>query len=87
MSIPSKEKLLKLQKKYKTDAAIGDLFGVSRQAVHLWRVKHGIKSLLELTEARNYLINKDFKAGKDVPKLAKKFKMSFSQIYRILKNW
>lgn len=82
-TMPSKEKLLKLQKRYKTDKAIGDSYGVSRQAVYRWRLRHGIRSLRELTEARNYLIKKDRKSGISIAKLVKKYKLSVSHIYRV----
>jgi DNA invertase Pin-like site-specific DNA recombinase len=85
MSIPTKTQLLKLQKRYKTDGAIGDLYGISRQAVHQWRTKYGIRSLRELTEARNYDIRKAYKNGSPVTKIANKFGLSYSQVYRILR--
>jgi hypothetical protein len=84
-SIPIKEHLLNLQRKHKTDAAIGKAFGITRQAVYLWRLKHGIKSLRESTEERNYQIKKDFKEGLSVYKLVKKYKLSLSHIKRLLK--
>ena len=83
--VPTKEKLLKLQKRYKTDRAIGEQFGVTRQAVHLWRVKYGVRSLRELIEARNYQIKKDFKAGIPIKKLVKKYEVCMSLIYRVIK--
>jgi predicted DNA-binding protein YlxM (UPF0122 family) len=85
MPIPTKTQLLKLQKNYKTDGAIGELYGISRQAVHQWRKKYAIKSLRELTEARNYQIKKSFKAGVSAQKLSNKFGLSLSQVYRVLK--
>jgi hypothetical protein len=39
----SKAQLIKLQKKLKTDAAIGEQFGITRQAVHLLRKKFDIR--------------------------------------------
>jgi transposase-like protein len=86
MPIPTKAQLLKLQKNYKTDGAIGELYGISRQAVHQWRKKYMIKSLRELTEARNYQINKSFKSGVSVQKLSDKHGLSLSQVYRIVKK-
>ena len=38
----SKAQLLKLQKKFKTDAAIGEQFGITRQAVHQLRKSMGL---------------------------------------------
>jgi DNA invertase Pin-like site-specific DNA recombinase len=85
--IPTKTKLLRLQKFYKTDQAIGDLFGVTRQTVHQWRMKYGIKSLRDKIEARNYLIKKGFKAGMSVEKLSIKYNLSLSQTYRAIKSF
>ena len=85
--IPTKTKLLRLQKFYKTDQAIGDLFGVTRQSVNHWRMKHGIKSLRDKIEARNYLIKKGFKSGIPVARLSIKYKLSLSQTYRAIKSF
>jgi hypothetical protein len=48
----SKDQLVKLQKKYITDHAIGKLFGISRQAVHQLRNKYGIPPVEEKIAAR-----------------------------------
>lgn len=40
----SKAELIRLQKKLKTDARIGEEFGITRQAIHQLRKKYGIKS-------------------------------------------
>ena len=83
MKIPSKEQLLRLQNKLKTDGAIGRHYGITRQAVFMWRKKYGIRSLRELMESRNYQIKKLFQAGLSVKELVKKFKVSNSTICRI----
>ena len=79
-----KNQLLKLQKKYKTDEAIGRLYGISRQAVHQLRIKYGITPVPDKYKERDDEIVRQYKEGTAVTKLAKRFKMSVSQTYRIL---
>jgi len=79
-----KNQLLKLQKKYTTDAAIGRLYGISRQAVHQLRIKYGIAPVPDKHRERNAEIVRLYKEGTAGTKLAKRFKMSVSQTYRIL---
>lgn len=80
----SKTQLLKLQKKFKTDAAIGEQFGITRQAVHQLRKKYGIESSLADNPERNADIVKLYEGGTSGTALAKKFKLSISQTYRII---
>jgi Mn-containing catalase len=82
----SKQQLIKLQAKYKTDDAIGNLFGITRQAVHQLRNKYGICPLEDKHCERNQEITKAYKAGMPGTKLAKKFRMSVSQVYRIIRG-
>ncbi len=82
----SKQQLIKLQAKYKTDDAIGNLFGITRQAVHQIRNKFGIGPLAEKHADRNAEIAKAYKSGTPGTKLARKFKMSVSQVYRIIRG-
>jgi DNA invertase Pin-like site-specific DNA recombinase len=80
----SKAQLTKLQKKYSTDAKIGDLFGITRQAVHQLRKKYGIDSSIADNPVRNAKIVKLYKAGSSGTALAKKFDLSVSQTYRVI---
>ena len=80
----SKTQLIKLQKKLKTDAAIGEQFGITRQAVHQLRKKYGIESSLADNPKRNADIVKLYAGGASGTALAKKFKLSISQTYRII---
>jgi DNA invertase Pin-like site-specific DNA recombinase len=82
----SKQQLIKLQAKYKTDDAIGALFGITRQAVHQLRNKYGIVPVADKHEDRNDEISKAYKTGMPGTKLAKKFKISVSQAYRIIRG-
>ena len=80
----SKSQLQKLQKKYQTDDAIGKLFGITRQAVHQLRNKYGIAPILDKHKERNAELCKLYKKGMPGTKLAKKYKLSISQTYRII---
>jgi DNA invertase Pin-like site-specific DNA recombinase len=80
----SKGQMEKLQKKYQTDEGIGKLFGISRQAVHQLRTKYGIEPVTEKHADRNHDIVKQYQQGVSGTKLARKFKLSISQAYRII---
>jgi hypothetical protein len=81
----SRSELIKLQRKHTTDAAIGAVFGISRQAVHQLRVKYGIESVSAKNDERNAKILAMHEAGKTGPAIARRFKLSLSQIFRIVK--
>jgi len=80
----SKGQLEKLQKKYKTDEAIGTLFGISRQAVHQLRDKYGITPVRDRNRERNEDVRRWYGQGTSGIMCAKKFKLSISQTYRII---
>jgi MinD-like ATPase involved in chromosome partitioning or flagellar assembly len=80
----SKTQLIKLQKKLQTDAAIGEQFGITRQAVHQLRKKYGIDSSLADNPQRNAEIVNMYQGGASGTALAKKYKLSISQTYRII---
>lgn len=80
----SKADLVKLQKKLVTDAAIGAEFGITRQAVHQLRKKYGIDSSLSNNPERNSEIVSLYEAGTPGTDIAKKYKLSISQTYRII---
>jgi hypothetical protein len=80
----SKTQLIKLQKKYCTDARIGKLFGITRQAVHQLRRKYAVESSIADNPERNAKLVKQYKAGTSGTTLAKKFDLSVSQTYRII---
>ncbi|MBD3393748.1 MAG: helix-turn-helix domain-containing protein [Chitinivibrionales bacterium] len=79
-----KNQLVKLQKKYKTDEAIGRLYGISRQAVHQLRDKYGIAPVADRHGDRNAEIVKLYKQGMAGTRIARKLKLSVSQTYRVL---
>jgi hypothetical protein len=84
MASITKADLLKLQKKYKRDAAIGEQFGITRQAVHQLRKKYGIGSIIEENPERNTEILAMYEGGKTVAAIAKKYDLSISYTYRII---
>ena len=79
-----KQELIKLQKKVRRDQAIGDMFGITRQAVHQLRKKYGIKSVTAENPGRNKEIRGLYKGGKTVAAIAKKTGLSISYTYRII---
>jgi len=80
----TKAQLIRLQKKFKTDAAIGREFGITRQAVHQLRKKYDIQSNLIKNPQRNEDLYNMYKEGISVKKLQKHYKLSCSQTYRII---
>lgn len=82
----SKAELIRLQKKLKTDARIGEEFGITRQAVHQLRKKYGIDSRLSGNKERNSELVQQREAGKSIESLAKKYDLSIPQTYRIIKE-
>ena len=82
----SKSQLITLQKKLKTDAAIGERFGITRQAVHQLRRKYRIDSVIAKNRERNARIVKAHRAGMSGTALSKKYDLSVSQTYRIIKE-
>jgi DNA invertase Pin-like site-specific DNA recombinase len=82
----TKQELIKLQKKYTTDAKIGEVFGITRQAIHQLRKKYDLGSSIADNPERNAEIIKMYKTGKSGTALAKKFDLSISQTYRIIND-
>lgn len=82
----SKNQLLKLQKKYKTDESIGKIFGITRQAVHQLRVKYGVDPVADKHGERDGEVLKLYKSGIPGTRIAKRMRLSVSQTYRIIRN-
>ncbi|MBL8029372.1 MAG: helix-turn-helix domain-containing protein [Fibrobacteres bacterium] len=80
----SKVELIKLQKTLKTDAAIGEKFGISRQAVHQMRQKYGIDYNKGKNKERNEKIAALYKKGVAGTEIADQLDVSISQVYRII---
>jgi hypothetical protein len=82
----SSSQLLKLQKKYRTDASIGKLFGISRQAVHQLRNKYNIPPIQDKYAKRNREILDAYSKGAACTKIARTHKLTVSQVYRIIRT-
>jgi hypothetical protein len=67
-----------------TDAAIGDKFKITRQAVHQLRKKYGIESYIADNPERDAKFVAAYKRGSSGTVLAKNFDLSVSQTYRII---
>ena len=80
----TKTQLITLQKSLKTDQKIGAKFGITRQAVHQLRKKYGVESVIAKNAERNQKILEAYESGVSGTALAKKFKLSISQTYRII---
>lgn len=81
-----KNQLIKLQKKYKTDEEIGRLYNISRQAVHQMRAKYGIFPVQNRLNDRNQEIRRLYAEGVTAIKMSKKYKLSISQVFRIVRG-
>ncbi|MCU0609311.1 MAG: helix-turn-helix domain-containing protein [Chitinispirillaceae bacterium] len=82
----SKGQLEKLRKKYATDEAIGSLYGISRQAVHQLRVRYGFPPIDSNFTKRNEEIVRLYRDGISGNRLAKKYRLSRTQTYRIIRG-
>jgi len=82
----TKSELKKLQRKFSTDNAIGETLGVSRQAVHQLRNKYGIGKVPDRNRVRDAKIKSARKKGTPVNLISERFDLSFSQVYRLLKD-
>jgi hypothetical protein len=80
----SKNQLIKLQKKYKTDESIAALFGITRQAVHQLRTGYGIAPVAEKHSERDNELARLYAEGMTGTRLTQKFSLSLSQVYRIV---
>ena len=84
MAAISKSELIKLQKTLKTDAAIGEKFGITRQAIHQLRKKYGIDSRYVKNDERNAKVIALYKKGMSGTAIAEKVGLSVSRTYKII---
>jgi hypothetical protein len=80
----SKQELIRLQKKLCTDAAIGEKFGITRQAIHQLRKKYGIDSRYAKNDERNNKVVALYKKGLSGTAIAEKVGLSVSRTYKII---
>ncbi len=83
----SKDELIVLQNTLKTDAKIGEKFGISRQAVHQLRQKYGLDYNKIKFKDRDDEVVTLYREGKSGVKVAQQLNISISQVYRILKKY
>ena len=81
----SKTQLIKLQKRYHTDAAVGRLFGISRQAVHKLRRGLQVAPVADKHGRRDFEIARLYRQGRSGAWLARRWRLSVAQVYRILR--
>lgn len=82
----SKNQLLKLRRKYRTDESIARLYGVSRQAIHQLRKRYGIPKAPDEKAERNRAILERWHSGLSKRRIAAETGLSPSQICRILRK-
>lgn len=80
----SKNQLIKLQRKYRTDDSIGELFGISRQAVHQLRRAYDLNPVPNRNHERDDEMIRLYGNGTTGARLAHKFRLSLSQVFRII---
>lgn len=84
--VPTKAKLQQLQKQYGADSNIAEAMGVSSRTVLNWRRQRGVPSIYFKNEIRNIDIKKKNAKGWSVQRICRKFGLSASQVYRILRR-
>ncbi len=84
--VPTKAMLVKLQKQHGSDTGIADAMGVSPRTVLSWRKQRGVPSIYFKNEVRNLEIKKKSADGWSVQRICRKFDLSTSQVYRILRR-
>jgi len=82
----SKAELKSMQKMFKTDAAIGAKFGVTRQAICQLRQKYGITAMENKNRNRDRDILAMHKRKVKVSQIAENFGLSPSRVYSVLRN-
>jgi len=80
----TREWFLELRKNHESDGAIARVLGISRQAVYVYRLRFDIAVIKNKNTIRNGEIYSRYSGGESGPDLCKAFKLSMSQIYRIV---
>jgi hypothetical protein len=81
----SRDQLLKLQRRYRTDEAIAKLYGISRQAVFKLRKRYGIAPVTGRQAGRDSEIARRYLSGQSTARISRRFRLSTVHIYRILR--
>jgi len=82
----SKDLLLQLQSSLKTDQAIGERFGATRQAVQLLRKKHGIGYVRDKHPRRDARILVLRQMGLSSIAISEKTGLSATQVLKVIKK-
>ncbi len=82
----TRDELIKLQKKFITDKAIGEKIGISRNHAFIIRKKYGIPAILPDIPKRNAAIVALYKKGLIGRALADKFGLHLITIYNIISD-
>ena len=69
MSMLTNAQIQRLQKTLMTDQAIGSKFGITRQAVHLWRRKFRVPCIPDKNKKRNDIIKAMHRRGLSAAKI------------------
>lgn len=86
-SIP-KDKFLKLQIKYCTDAKLAEELGVTRQAIYAFKRRNKIRSCSYDKNKRNGRIYREYKEGRlTVELIADKYGLSVMHTYKIIRTY
>ncbi len=86
MNLIGREQLVKLQKRYGSDAAIARFYGVGRQRIYKLRKKYDIPAVEGRNVRRNREICALHKDGVTAERIALQFKLSTSQIFNIIRK-
>jgi hypothetical protein len=82
----SRSQLVKLQKRYHSDQAVGELFGITRQAVQQLRRRLAVAPVAGRHTRRNAELARLYANGASGARLARRHRLSVVQVYRILKH-
>lgn len=81
----SRDQFVRLQKRYHTDQAIARLFGITRQAVHQLRNRYALDPVMDRHRRRNDDIARLYREGLSGERIARRYRISVSQVFRILR--
>ncbi len=81
----TEKELLRLQKKFKTDRAIGKKLGLKDSCVYSWRHKYGIPAIVPNNIKRNSKIISMAKRGMTGTAISKKIGVSVNQTCKIIR--
>jgi len=89
MACLTKNKLKRMQAKYKVDTVIAEKMNVSRQAIHQLRKKYNLPKVKDRLLDRNIKIAQSAQKNRSEAdrRACVKYGLSISQVYRIIKAY